>query len=250
MRSARMLMSVKTPGTTRKPTSLAEDAYDKLRREIIECQLVPGVRLTEAEIAERLELGKTPAREALRRLTLEGLVQVAPRHGYFVSPITLRDVQELFGLRMIVEPASVELAVDRLEATDLAQLEQLGRVGYTPGDRASIREFQRANTMFHLLFAHASGNRRLEQLLERLLIESERLINHGVQLSPQSEDTLREHQQLLEAARAGDTTRAREIALSHLRATEQMVLESVLSATSLRDAPIGPRPPMMVSVPR
>lgn len=224
-----------------KPASLAEDAYEKLRREIIECELAPGTRLTEAEIAERLALGKTPAREALRRLTLEGLVQVAPRHGYFVSPITLGDVQELFGLRGIVEPASVELAVHRLDAADFAQLETLSRVGYTPGDRASIRAFQRANTMFHLRFAHASGNRRLEGLLERLLTESERLINHGVQLSPQSDDTLREHRQLLEAARAKDAATAREIAVAHLRATEAMVLESVMNATSLRDAPIGPR---------
>lgn len=233
-----------TPSTTRKPSSLAEDAYDQLRREIVECDLAPGLRLTEAVIAKRLGLGKTPAREALRRLTLEGLVQVAPRHGYFVAPITLRDVQELFGLRLIVEPASLELAIHRLTRADLEALERLSRVGYTPGDRGSIRAFQRANTMFHLSFARASGNRRLESLLERLLTESERLINHGVQLSPQSEDTLREHRQLLEAARAKDAETARQIAVAHLQATERMVVGSLISTSSLRDTPIDPHQPI------
>jgi DNA-binding GntR family transcriptional regulator len=108
--------------------SLAEKAYHRLRLAIVECQLAPGERLTEAAIAQRLRVGKTPAREALRRLVLEGLAGVTPRHGYTVAPITLRDVQELFDLRLLLEPAAAALAAGHREPAALSRLRKLSRL--------------------------------------------------------------------------------------------------------------------------
>jgi DNA-binding GntR family transcriptional regulator len=218
--------------------SLAEKAYHRLRLAIVECQLAPGERLTEAAIAQRLRVGKTPAREALRRLVLEGLARVTPRHGYTVAPITLRDVQELFDLRLLLEPAAAALAAGHREPAALSRIRKLSRLGYNEGGRDSIRKFVRANTELHAQIACLSGNHRFAELITQLLAESERLINFGVLLRPQSERTVDEHQRLIDALENGDAGSARLVAEEHIRATRQMVVESLISDTRLREVSI------------
>ena len=231
-------MSLKRPASRPGKRSLAEGAYRRLRSSIVECRLAPGERLTEASIATQLKVGKTPAREALRRLVLEGLASVTPRHGYTVAPITLRDVEELFDLRLLVEPAVAVLAARNREAASRSSLSRLGRVGYGRGGRNAVRQFVRANTEFHEQIAHLSGNRRLAQLVVQLLSESERLINFGVLLHPQSDRTVDEHRRLFEALRRGDEGSARRISEEHIRAARQMVVESLISDARLRELSI------------
>lgn len=218
--------------------SFAEKAYQQLRLAIVECRLAPGQRLTESSIAGQLRVGKTPAREALRRLVLEGLVRVTPRHGYAVAPITLRDVQELFELRMMVEPAAAALAAGKIETGALAHLKKLSRVNYSRGGRDSVRKFVRANTELHTQIALLSGNQRIAQLVNQLLSESERLINFGALLHPQSEQTADEHQRLFKALVSGDARSARQIAEEHIRSTRHMLVESLIADTPLRDVSI------------
>src|SRR4051812_28068440 len=84
--------------------SASERAYATLMREILNGDLAPEERLTEGEVAKRLELGKTPIREALKRLVLEGLVTLQPRNGYKIASVTIQGVEELCGLRLVTEP--------------------------------------------------------------------------------------------------------------------------------------------------
>jgi DNA-binding GntR family transcriptional regulator len=219
-------------------SSLTDEAYAILKDEILDCRLAPGERLTEAAVSARLDIGKTPTREALRNLVRDGLVQVVPRHGYRVTPITLSDVQELFGLRLVVEPASVVLAIANLSDSHLRQLETLAEVEYVPGDRNQMREFLNANIEFHYTIALASQNHRLAELVKQLLTESQRLINFGVKHHPQREQTRREHRQLCVALRNRDAETAQQLAETHLRATQQMVIDSLMSNTTLRELPI------------
>ncbi len=219
--------------------SIAAKAYRRLRCAIVECRLAPGQRVTEASIAQKLQVGETPAREALRQLVLEGLVQVTPRHGYVVAPITLRDVHELFELRLMVEPAAAALAARNASSACLARMRKLSEIGYSPDNQDSVRKFLRANTELHAYIACISGNRRMAQLLSQLLSESERLIHFGVRSHPQSDQTVAEHQRLLEAFVNGDSNTARRLVEEHITATRQMVVESLLTNTSLREIPIG-----------
>ncbi len=228
-------MLLRVPTSRIEKRSIAEAAYRRLRLSIVECRLAPGERLTEASIAKQLRVGKTPAREALRRLVLEGLAGVTPRHGYTVAPITLRDVEELFDLRLLVEPAAAVLAAGNYEAASRSSLSRLGRVGYDRGGRDGVRKFVRANTEFHEQIAYLSGNRRLAQLMVQLLSESERLINFGVLLHPQSDRTVDEHRRLFEALCRGDEGSARRISEEHVRAARQMVVESLISDARLRE---------------
>lgn len=92
-------------------------AYDTLRREIVSYRMLPGTRFTELEIMDRYGLGKASCRIALQRLSQDGFVCSMPRHGYRVSPVTIRDVDEVFALRLVLEPC----AADRRSIADWGQ---------------------------------------------------------------------------------------------------------------------------------
>ncbi len=225
--------------STGQADSLAEKAYRRLRLAIVECRLAPEQRLTEASIARQLRVGKTPAREALRRLVVEGLARVTPRHGYSVAPITLRDVEELFELRMLVEPAAAARAAGRLDGSARSRLHELSEVGYAEGERDSLRRFVRSNTEFHAHIARLSGSRRYAALVAQLLSESERLINFGALQHPQSGQTVDEHRRLIEALENGSENEARTIMEEHVRATRRMVVDSLISDDGLRDVALS-----------
>ena len=105
-----------------KSRPLAELAYQRLRGEIIQCKLSPGSQVTEGGICDQFRLGKASVRAALARLSQEGLVRAVPRQGYVIAPITLKSVQEMYELRLVIEPALARMAVGRI---DVAQLRRL-----------------------------------------------------------------------------------------------------------------------------
>src|SRR5690349_17159429 len=90
--------------------SLGEAVYAALRRAIIRCELRPGQQITEGELAERFGAAKATVRVILNRLAHERLIQILPREGYLVAPLTLKQVQDLFGARLVLEPAVARLA--------------------------------------------------------------------------------------------------------------------------------------------
>src|SRR4051794_3237533 len=98
------------------PPSLTEQAVGILRREILTTRMRPGETLSESAVAQQLELGKAPVRAALARLAEEGLVQAVPRRGWIVSLVTIRDIHEVFGLRLLLEPEAARMATGRVDA--------------------------------------------------------------------------------------------------------------------------------------
>ncbi|HEX5435743.1 MAG TPA: GntR family transcriptional regulator [Gemmatimonadaceae bacterium] len=214
-------------GTPRLRQSASATAYHRLREQIIACARAPGERLTEGEVAERMRLGKTPVREALRRLVQEGLVQVLPRRAYVVAPITARDVDDVCGLRLIVEPAAVALAAARMPPGDIATLERWCHVGYDVANPATVRAFHHANRAFHTTIAESCGNQRLAALVAQLLIESHRVIQFGMLRLPHSDQAVHGHEALVGALRNRDASAARRLVAGEIRATRRMVLDSL-----------------------
>jgi DNA-binding GntR family transcriptional regulator len=209
---------------------LADLAYARLRSMILDCELMPSSPITENGIVERLALGKTPVREAMRRLVQEGLLDVVSRLGYTVTPITLQTVDDVFQLRQIAEVAAVELAVGRLTATDIARLESLCAIGYDSSDRASIIAFLADNAEFHGVIARASGNQRLAELVTRLLDESQRFIHIGILLRPRSHEAKREHSALLREIIAGKSAVAMQQVRSQIESARVMVRDSLATS--------------------
>lgn len=184
---------------------LAQAAYEKLRNMILTGELPPETAITENSIVDRLGIGKTPVREAMRRLVLEGLLDVTPRLGYTVTAITQKDVEDLFEMRVINEVAAAQLAAERLDETAFARLTELSSVGYDPGDRESMLRYIGVNAEFHDIIARASGNTRLADLIDRLMQESRRFIQIAILSDAHGQLVISQHVAIINALRSRET---------------------------------------------
>jgi DNA-binding GntR family transcriptional regulator len=214
-------------------TSLADQAYSKIHSQIIRCELAPNGEITQNELVEAIGLGRSPVREALARLTAEGLVVSRPRFGYQVSPITLTDIQEIFGLRSVVEPAAAELACQRLDA---AALDQLDALCVPPGPDDTIETVMQRNRQFHLLIGRSSGNRRLADVIERLVTESERFFFYQFQSGYPLQRVPVLHHRLAQSLRSRDAMEARRIATDDAIATAQNLIDLIVSSSAVQDS--------------
>ena len=212
--------------------SLARRAYEALKQDILTCELAPGAQIFEGELAARYGTSKTPVREALNLLGQEGLVEVLPRRGYLVAPVTLRDVQEVFQLRLLLETAAAELAAEHITEEGLRQLRALVAVRYTYRDRASYSRFLRANRAFHIAVAEASGNQRLAAFVGKLLEDMERILHLGLDLRDSAEEMAAEHAELVDALLRGDGALARHVVTDQLQTSRKRVLEALVGSQS------------------
>jgi DNA-binding GntR family transcriptional regulator len=156
-----------------------------------------------------------------------------------VKPITLRDVNDLFQLRGIIETAAVRLAAGRVDETSLRRLDKVCTAGYQLGDRESEAEFLHANSDFHLMIAAASGNDRLVVVTAQLLSEMERLFHFGLALRNRTSEMQQEHQALIEALACGDADAAERMTREELSSSKAMVLDALMSTDSLLDVSIS-----------
>ena len=207
-------------------TSATERAYRVLRAEILNCELAPGSRLVEGEIADRLKMSKTPVKRALGMLAHEGFIEVRPRHGYRVSQITLADVQEIYQLRQILEPAAAELAATNATPEQLQQLRALVE------EQADDTYQERAAKLlrFHEILADASGNRRLAATLGNLLDEMQRLLSMGLNIEDSVSLHAGEHRELLDALLKGNHHIARQIAEQQVETGRMRMFEAILAS--------------------
>jgi DNA-binding GntR family transcriptional regulator len=144
-------------------------AYERLRHAIVHAELPPGAPVSEAQLGEAFGFSKAAVRAALARLRAEELVLAEPRRGHVIAPLTIRDVVDIYELRLQLEPPAAEAAAGRLQAGELARLRKLAERPVK-----SLDAFASANRTIHLAIAEAGGNRRATRIVERLLDDSER----------------------------------------------------------------------------
>ncbi|HKB30615.1 MAG TPA: GntR family transcriptional regulator, partial [Streptosporangiaceae bacterium] len=143
-------------------------AYERLRRAIVRVELVPGTPVSEAQLVERFGFSKAAIRAALARLRVEGLVLAQPRSAHVIAPLTLRDVREIYDLRLVLEPAAAAAAAGHVERGELARLRALLDPAPDLDDAASTERFMQANRAIHVSVARSAGNRRAAQIVTRL----------------------------------------------------------------------------------
>jgi DNA-binding GntR family transcriptional regulator len=223
----------------RKP--LAEAAYDLIKRAIIRCDLEPGQPVTEEQLAEKFGLSRATVRPALKRLYQEQLVQTITRQRYVVPAITLKDAQDLFDLRLLLEPAAAKRAAGRVDAVQLRRLDELCRARYKPGHRESAETFLRANTEFHVTVARASGNALMAEVIRNLLDREERLNHLAHMLNDRNADAYHEHHDLVEALIAGDGVRAEAVMAAGIASARAFVVQALLSSPSIQSVNVGAR---------
>jgi DNA-binding GntR family transcriptional regulator len=207
---------------------LGESTYLAIRQAILSCTLQPGSMLTEAELMDRYSVGKSTCRLALARLTHDGLVRSVPRHGYVVVPITLRDVEEIFALRLILEPEAARLAAGKVDTRALMRIDKAARGNTASKNHGNqIDFFLEGNRAFHLQIAMASGNDRLVRNIAVLFDEMARLVALGFSDEDDSPQIAGDHKLLAEALGAGDGKTAARIARRHIELFRDMTMERV-----------------------
>lgn len=224
-------------------------AYELIKAKILRCEFESGVRFTEAGLATELRLTKMPVREALARLVQERFVRSIPRKGYETEPVTVRDARDLFELRLAVEPLAVELAASRIDDRTLRRLNQLCKVTADPKDLASVAEFADRHREFHLLIVRACGNRKLSDVVERVIEESDRLVYMGLLRLDHRASLGAGHRELLEALEKHDGAVARRIAAVTVEKTRDDLLDAALHSPAVQLAELRPHAFAMAMAP-
>lgn len=213
--------------------SLGEQTYLRLRSDIVQCALLPGAEVTESELAAQYEIGKAPIRVALTRLTQDGLVRPVPRRGYVVVPITIKDVQDLFDMRAVIEPALCRRAVGRLDPCRLRQM--IDPPASSP-DAAGRDLHLEWNQRFHVLFAAGSGNQVGTTMLDALLRRATRVTYLGLfaraapaeQLLRDRHESRQEHKEMIEALERGDAEAVERLVRKHVETGRRMALDALV----------------------
>lgn len=206
-----------------KRTSMAANVYEQLRLAIVECVYAPGALLQESVLAETFSCSNTPVREALRRLQAEGLVEVIPYKGYLVTPVSLRETQELLELRAGLEAMAAEFAATRASEAELEELDRLAEQSVFSGDPDTYRQYAHRNREFHLAVAKAAHNQRLCAMIESIFDQVQRLLLADLPSADPVTST-REHQDLVQALRRRQPAEARQIMVAQVMHTRDRLL--------------------------
>ena len=160
---------MKTTSTeNQSPTSLAEKAYDELIRRITRLDLPPGTVLAEKSLVEELQIGRTPIREALQRLAMEGLVIHQLNRGMFVSEITYSDVQEIYEFRSLVDGYACRLAAQRATPAKAAKLMELHGALVQATKDDDIDTYVQLDREYYSILSEASKNSFLIETIPRI----------------------------------------------------------------------------------
>ena len=222
----------KSEGEPAAERNLNDIAYGTIKDDIISCVLQPGEDVSEGVLAARYGLGKAPIRSAMMRLRQEGLVVSRGRQGNAVSAVTLRDVQEIFQLRLVLEVTAVRLAAGKVDGARLRALNEAAHAPYSPGDRASESAYLRANREFHRYVAQSSGNQRLAALVVGLMEQHERIVHLGLALQNREHEFHHFHDDLVAALIEGDGERAARLTEAALRGGQKKVMEALADSAA------------------
>ena len=206
-------------------SSRSELAYQKLRDAIANGALKPGHRVMEVEVAEWLDVSRTPVREALRRLESEGLLVVEPHMGLVVASITRQQMLELYVMREVLESTAARLCARHASDSELMQLEELVKRDEKLKDDAQA--LVRLNRLFHDAIHRGAQNRFLEKSLDAVN-DSMILLGKSQMLIPERAQQARaEHVALYEAIRNRDADAAEAIARRHVQSAQKQRLKQL-----------------------
>jgi DNA-binding GntR family transcriptional regulator len=205
-------------------TSLADKAYHEIRGLIVALELAPGAVIDERELIERLEIGRTPVREALRRLSHEGLVEVYPRRGMFVTGVDVRELARLSEVREVLEPEAARLAAER--ATDVDRAELTALLAELDGGSSELMDL---DERIHRAVYRAAHNDLLEATLEQYYVLALRIWSIALDRAHELEEAVEAHRALLEAIQAGDGDRAADTMRAHVQDFEQAMHRVLLT---------------------
>jgi DNA-binding GntR family transcriptional regulator len=188
----------------------ADRAYFTIRGLIVSLELPPGAVIDERELMQRLGLGRTPVREALRRLAQEQLVEVFPRRGMFVTNVDVRDLARISEVRLALEPEAARLAAERATEEEREELSALGDGIKRGADLMSLDE------QIHRAIYRAAHNHLLEKTLGEYYVLAHRIWMIALDREADLKDAVEAHRDLIQAIVGGSGDRAASLMQAHI----------------------------------
>lgn len=221
-----------------RPLRAVDQAYEAIRNGILTGRWGSGTHLRENELADITGVSRTPVREALRRLEVDGLITLEPNLGARVNAWEEQDLDEIFGLRRLLECEVVKLAADRItpaQANDLEALCAGMDALVAPFPAVDYRKLTKLDDQFHSMLQEISGHKRLSQVLKQV-IELPLVVRTFARYSERSlRRSMGHHRELMEALRAGDGVWASGVMEAHVRAGRAVFREPFMLSA---DAPL------------
>ena len=209
--------------------SLHEATFQTLRSLLVEGKIAPGSKLNERELAERLNVSRTPIREAIRRLAADGLVELIANRGAIAIQLSLEDVIHTFNVIAELEGYSGELAAQNISDSTLSELEALQYEMMASYARRDLSSYYKLNLGIHHLINQAANNPILTKLFSQVNARIEALRFRSNQDGVKWEKAVEEHQEMLDALKARDGARMRKVMISHVTNKRNVVVQLLKS---------------------
>ncbi len=223
-------MTLRSP-SARRPPSVGREPFSNeplwekveahLREQILSNALLPGTELQEVALAKSLGVSRGPVREALARLGADGLVIIRPRRGAVVAELSKSAFLGAYQVREALEALAVRLATPLFTPVGISRLEALVEEMQRHAERSEVQAFFEANAAFHREFVEVSANEALRHIHRRLTADMSRYRRWSLALRGTLERSIKEHQGIVRAVKAGDVDRAAQLTAAHIRVPQQ-----------------------------
>ena len=207
--------------------NLHELTFQKLRSLLVEGAIAPGSKLNERELAEQLNVSRTPIREAIRRLAADGLVELIANRGAIAVQLTREDVIHTFDVIANLEGYSGELAAQNISDEALSELEAMHYEMMASYARRDLSSYYKLNLKIHNAINQAAANPVLSQLFAQVNARIEALRFRSNQDGLKWEKAVKEHQEMIDALKGRDSARMRQVMMSHVMNKRDVVVQLI-----------------------
>lgn len=207
---------------------LREVVFENIRKAIIEGALKPGERLMEIQLSEQLGVSRTPVREAIRMLELEGLVVMLPRKGAYVANISKKDLMDILEVRVGLEGLAAYCATDRMTKDHIKKLETISKELEEAVYKNDVETMLAKDEEFHTLIFEATGNKRLISMMINIWETVYRFRLMYMSDYSSAVNIVDEHKKIIEAFKKGKANLAEKLAKEHIELAQQFMIEKLM----------------------
>lgn len=206
---------------------LREVIFNTIREAIIVGELKPGERLMEVQLAEKMGVSRTPVREAIRKLELEGLVEMLPRKGAHVADLSVKDIMDVLEVRSTLDGLASALSASRITDEELKELKHVQTQFANYVEKENLQGQVKKDVEFHDIIYRSSRNDKLIQIINNLREQAQRFRVVYLKDFSSPKDIIKEHAEIVEAITSRDVAAAELAAQRHIKTQEVSIIKSI-----------------------
>lgn len=206
---------------------LRDVIFNTIREAIIVGELKPGERLMEVQLAEKMGVSRTPVREAIRKLELEGLVEMMPRKGAHVAEVSVKDIMDVLEVRASLDGLATSLAAARITDDEIKELKHVYAQFINYVEKENVSGTIKKDSEFHDVIYRASRNEKLIAISNNLREQVQRFRVIYLKGFGSPGDIIKEHADIIECITTKDTERAKKVAYEHIRKQEETIIAAL-----------------------